>query len=138
MKLFNIIFILLSLTFLNCSNSNYYATPEEVVEKNIEFMSAEDLEGTMSTIHPESGSYETTENIIKQLFKVYDLNYKIEKLKVISENAQEAIVEFTQVTTKLNGPEFDNNRIKGTHIIRKDVDSWKIFSTKITGTEYLN
>ncbi len=96
------------------------------------------IEGTMSTIHPESESFETTENLLKQLFKVYDLNYKIEKLEVVDENDQEAVVNFTQVTTKINGPDFKDNRIRGTHILRKDGDSWKIFSTKITETEYLN
>lgn len=137
-KLLVIFFILLSLSFLHCGNSNYYSSPEEAIEKNIEFMNAENIEGTMTTIHPESESFETTENFLKQLFKVYDLNYKIERLEVVDENDQQAVVNFTQVTTKINGPDFKDNRIRGTHILRKDGDSWKIFSTKITETQYLN
>ena len=137
-----IIFILLliisSLVFQNCSNNKYYSSPEEVILANIDFMNTENIEGTLSTIHPDSPSYETTEILIKQIFNLYDLNYKIEKLKVISEDAQEAIVDFTQLTTKLKGPEFKNNRITGKHTIKRDGDSWKIYSTQILNTEYLN
>lgn len=138
MKLLNVFLILFFLAFSHCSNNKYYSSPEEVVQKNIEFMNAEDLEGTMSTIYPGSDSYETTENLVKQLFKVYDLNYKLVKLEVLNENDQEATLKFIQLTTKINGPKFRDNRIKGTHIIRKDGDSWRIFATKIDDTEYLN
>ncbi|MBK7631036.1 MAG: hypothetical protein IPJ23_10140 [Ignavibacteriales bacterium] len=101
-------------------------------------MNKENLEGAMSTIYPDDKTYETTENLVIQLFKMYDLNYKIEKLAVVNENDTEVIVDFTQLTTKINGPKFRDNRVNGTHTLKKDGDSWKIFSTKITKTEYLN
>jgi hypothetical protein len=124
--------------FPDCGNNKYYSSPEEVIQANIEYMNAENLEGTMSTIHSDSPTFEITENLVKKIFDIYDLNYKIEKLKVISEDVQEAVVEFTQLTTKLKGPEFRNNRVTGKHIIKKDGDSWKIYSTKILNSEYLN
>jgi hypothetical protein len=130
--------LLLPLIFLSCSNNKYYSSPEEVIQTNIDYMNTEDLDGVMSTIHPDSPSFKTTENLAKQLFKIYDLNYKIEKLEVINENNQEATVNFTQLTTKISGPQFKNNRIQGVHIVRKDGDSWKLYSTKILNTEFLN
>jgi len=130
--------IISSLIFLNCSNNKYYASPEEVIQANIDYMTTENLDGVMSTIHPESPSFKTTENLAKQLFKIFNLNYKIEKLEVTNENEQEATVNFIQLTTKISGPQFKNNRIQGVHIVRKDGDSWKLYSTKILNTEFLN
>ena len=138
----HIIFVLLLivpiLVFQNCSNDKYYSSPEEVIQANIDFMNTENIEGTLSTIHPDSPAFESTEKLIDQLFKVYDLNCKLEKLAVIDENNEEAVVNFTQVTTKLKGPKFKDTRIKGTHQLKKDGDSWKIYSTKILDTEFLN
>ncbi|HEX9252481.1 MAG TPA: hypothetical protein VF870_09575, partial [Ignavibacteriaceae bacterium] len=68
----------------------------------------------------------------------YDLNYKIENIKVLEQNDNEAKVEFTQVTTKIKGPDFKNNKTTGIHTLRKDGDSWKIYSTEMTNVEFLN
>jgi hypothetical protein len=137
-KIFISAIVISSLILINCSHNKYYSSPEEVIQANIDYMNSEDLDGVMSTIHPESPSFNTTENLAKQLFKIYDLNYKIEKVEVTSESDQEATVNFTQLTTKISGPQFRNNRIQGTHTVRKDGDSWKLYSTKILNTEFLN
>lgn len=130
--------ILAIMFFVRCGSNPYYSTPEEAIQANTDYMNSENLEGVMSTIYPESDSYEITENLVIQLFKAYDLNYKIEKLEVVDEDENESEVNFTQLTTKINGPKFRDNRVKGTHILKKDGDSWKIFSTKIIDTEFLN
>lgn len=127
-----------SMILVSCGSNKYYATPEEVIEANTDFMNSENLEGVMSTMYPDDKTYETTKNLTVQLFKVYDLNYKVEKLEVVDEDENESVVNFTQLTAKINGPKFRDNRVKGTHILKKDGDSWKIFSTKITDTEFLN
>jgi hypothetical protein len=124
--------------FLGCGNNKYYSSPEEVIQANIDYMNAENLEGTMSTFHPDSPTFDITEKLVKKIFDIYDLNYKIEKLKVTAEDAEEATVEFTQLTTRLNGPAFRNNRVTGKHLIKKNGDSWKIYSTQILNSEYLN
>ena len=136
--IFSFIIILSIFILPNCGSNKYYSSPEEVVQANIDFMNTENIEGTLSTIHPDSPSFESTENLVKKIFDIYDLNYKIEKLSIISEDDEEAIAEFTQLTTKLRGPKFKNNRMKGRHIIKKNGDSWKIYSTQILNTEYLN
>lgn len=64
-------------------------------------MNQEDFDGVMSTIHPQSSSYEMTDKLVKKIFEVYDLNYKIEKLKVLEKNDNETKIEFVQITTKL-------------------------------------
>ncbi|MEJ5261284.1 MAG: hypothetical protein WHT45_01285 [Ignavibacterium sp.] len=131
-------FVLLSIVFLiSCSSKKNYDTPEALVNANADFMNQEDFDGVMSTIHPQSPSYEMTEKMVKKIFEVYDLNYKIESLKVLEQNDKEAKVEFIQVTTKLKGPDFKNNKTTGVHTLKMDGDSWKIFSTEVQDLEFL-
>lgn len=135
-KIISTIFILV-ITFFACSVDYNYATPEYAIEANAKFMNEENFDGVMSTIHPESQSYKMTENLVKKIFENYDLSYKIEKIKVTEQNDKEAKVEFIQVTTKIKGPEFKNNRTYGIHTLKLDGDSWKIFSTEVTDLKFL-
>ncbi|WP_337866207.1 hypothetical protein [Ignavibacterium sp.] len=131
-------FVLLSIIFfISCSSKKNYDTPEALVNANAEFMNQEDFDGVMSTIHPQSPSYEMTEKMVKKIFEVYDLHYKVEKLKVLEQNDKEAKIEFIQVTTKLKGPDFKNNKTTGIHTLKMDGDSWKIFSTEVQDLEFL-
>ncbi len=132
------LFILLSGLILNCSGKKEYSTPEDVINANAEFMNAKDLDGMMSTIHPESPNYPAVESMAKLIFERYDLKYSIENLKILEENDNDAKVEFTQVTKKIKGPEFKDNRTIGIHTLKKDGDSWKIYSTEMTKITFLD
>jgi len=122
----------------SCSSDKEYKTPEELIKANAAYMNEEDLEAVMTTVHPKSPSYPATESMAKQIFERYDLNYKIENIKVIEQNDKEAKVEFTQITTKIKGKDFKNNKTTGIHTLRKDGDSWKVYSTEMTNVEFLN
>lgn len=135
-KIISTIFILV-FTLFACSSDNNYTSPESAIEANAKFMNEENFDGVMSTIHPESQSYKMTENLVKKIFDTYDLSYKIEKIKLLEQNDKEAKVEFIQVTTKIKGPDFKNNRTYGIHTLKLDGDSWKIFSTEVTDLKFL-
>lgn len=137
MKNFSVTLFAITFLFFACSDKNSYKTPEAAIVANVEFMNKEDFDGVMSTIHPESSYYSTTESLVKKIFDIYDLNYKLEKVKIIEENENEVKVEFVQITKKLKGPEFKNNRTTGVHTMKKDGESWKIFSTEVTDLEFL-
>jgi len=130
--------IFLTLIFISCSSGEDYYTPESVVEANAKYMNEEKYDEAMNTIHKDSPSYPASEIMIKQLFERYDLNYKIVSMKVIEDNNSEAKIEFVQITTKLNGPEFKNNKATGIHRLKKDGDSWKIYSTEMTDIQPIN
>lgn len=131
-------FVLLSIIFfISCSSKKSCDTPEALLNANADLMNQEDFDGVMSTIHPQSPSYEMTEKLVKKIFEVYDLNYKIEVLKVLEQTDNEAKVEFIQITTKLKGPDFKNNKTTGVHTLKMDGDSWKIFSTEVKDIEFL-
>lgn len=133
-----LLFLVLSVLITNCSSKKEYYTPESLIKANAEYLNKEDFDGAMSTIHPQSPSYATTESLIKKIFERYDLNYKIESIKILEENDNEAKVEFTQVTKKIKGPDFKDNRATGIHTLRMDGDSWKVYSTEMTNIEFLD
>ncbi|GMU95566.1 hypothetical protein [Ignavibacterium album] len=137
MKNFVLTLVIVVFTFLACSGDNNYPTPEYAIEANANFMNEENFDGVMSTIHPESPSYKMTETLVKKIFDTYDLNYKIEKISLVEQKDKEAKVEFIQVTTKIKGPDFKNNRTYGVHTLKLDGDSWKIFSTEVTDLKFL-
>jgi hypothetical protein len=130
--------VLLFLLVLACSHKEEYSTPESVIEANAKYMTEENMDEVMNTIYKDSPNYASTESIIKSLFDRYDLSYKINSLKVTEETNNEAKVQFVQETVKISGPEFRNNRVTGIHNLKKDGDSWKIYSTEIKDVQYLN
>jgi len=128
--------VILTIGITGCNSG--YSTPESVIYANAKYMTEENLEEVMETIHPESPVFESTEKIVKQIFEQFDLSYKIEKIEIIEESDEEAIVRFVQLTTKLKNFQFKNNRLTGVHTLRKDGSSWKIYATKSNNLEYLN
>jgi hypothetical protein len=132
------VFALISIFVFACSNSEEYLTPESVIEANAKYMTEENFDKVMDTIDKDSPAYASSESMVKKLFDLYDLNYKIISMKVINESNDEAQVEFVQETTKIKGPAFKNNRVDGVHILKRDDNSWKIYSTKITNIQYLD
>ena len=132
------ILTILLITFISCSNGEDYYTPESVIEANAKYMNEEKFDEAMNTIHKDSPAYPATESMLKQLFERYDLNYKVVSMKVTEETDLEAKIEFVQITSKLKGPEFKNNKATGVHTLKKDGDSWKIYSTEMTDVQFLN
>ena len=131
-------FLILCLGLLiNCSERKY-ATIEDVVYSNAEYLNNEDLSGVMSTIDPESELYSSTAIYVEKLFERFDLKFIVEKIEIIEQSDESAKVRFTQLTMKLSGPEFRNNRIKGNHTLRKSNGSWLICNTEILETNFIN
>lgn len=135
-QIFAVVF--LAIVISACSSNEEYPTPVLVIEANAKYMNEENFEKAMNTIHKDSPSYPATESMMKQIYDRYDLNFKITNMKVIEENDTEAKVEFTQITTKISGPPFKNNKSTGIHTLKKDGDSWKIYTTQMTDLQYLD
>lgn len=128
--------ILITLIFVGCSNKEF-KTPESVIYANAKYMNEENLSEVMNTIYSKSPVYDATENLVKELFSIYDLEYKVENLIIIEETEDDAQVRFVQTTSKINGPEFKNNRLTGIHQLKKENGSWKIYNTIREKLDYL-
>jgi hypothetical protein len=108
------------------------------VSDNLKAMEREDVDATMATIDETSPGYQSTKDLIKIIFEQYDLKYELSDLKVTEKKDKEAKVSFTQVTRKVSGPEFRDNKINGVHTLRLVGGKWKIFNSVVTNTEYLD
>jgi hypothetical protein len=104
---------------------------EETVRSQIKALNKEDLDGYMSYIHPGNPAYANTREQVADIFEKYDLRNTLEKIERESITADEAKVSFVQLTEKVSGPAFQNNRTTGLHTLRKDDGKWKIYSTEI-------
>jgi hypothetical protein len=106
---------------------------EETVRSQIKALNKEDVDGYMSYVHPGNPGYAATKDQVIDLFEKYDLRNTLEKLEPVSLTEDEAKVSFVQLTEKVSGPAFSNNRTAGTHTLRKDDGKWKIYSTETRG-----
>jgi hypothetical protein len=144
MKRLSGIFItsLIATVIFGCGGSGGGASSDAVITgaitENLKAMEREDVDATMATIDQNSPGYQTTKDLIKLIFEQYDLKYELSDLKVTEKKGNEAKVSFTQVTRKVSGPEFRDNKITGLHTLRFTGGKWKIFNSVVTTTDYLN
>lgn len=111
---------------------------EESIKSQISALNREDVAGYMSYIHPDSPDSLATRDKLSRSFLEYDLRTTLEKVEPVTLTDGEAKASFVQLTEKLSGPAFRNNRMTGTHILRKDGGVWKIFTTVQDKLDYLD
>jgi hypothetical protein len=140
-NLFRIFAATLILTGCN-DNSITRSEPAEpviaVVRSQVDALNREDLAGALAVVDPESPGFAQTKDMCAKLFQAYDLRYKLSDVAVISATDTEARVRFTQVTEKIAGPAFRNNRLEGIHTLKKRAGQWKLFGTETSKIEFLD
>ncbi|WP_404457603.1 hypothetical protein [Oceanobacillus kapialis] len=109
------------------------AIPEDdelfaVLEANIQTMMDQDKDAHMETIHSESPSYDSTDQLWDQM-AVYTLDMELSDLSVEEKTEGEATVSYTQTSMKVDGPEYQNNLTKGVHTLKPEDGVWKIYSS---------
>jgi len=127
------------LLFNGCgSNAKEEQAIKDVIYKNIEAGNSEDVAEYISTMDKNNRNYDRLEDMMNTIFSTYDLNYQIKDLKIIELKEDEAKVSFVQITKKIQGPTFRDNRIEGVHTLHKTDGEWKIYDTQINKMNYLN
>jgi hypothetical protein len=114
------------------------ADVRNLLEENLRAMEVEDLERLKQTLHPDTVFYYSTVNMSRELFDTYDLDYEIEKAELLSESGDEMRVRVVQVTRKISGPEFRDNRITVVHTLRRANGEWKLYATEVAKITYLD
>lgn len=109
----------------------------KTVEDNCKFLTDENLEKFLSTIHSESLGYQDAKKDPKQLFDQYDLVYTITSKKLLGYDSDYAYIRVTQVTKKVKGPAFRDNSIDVIHVLKKENGIWKIWSGCLLSIQYL-
>ncbi len=108
----------------------------DVLHTNAKAGVDEDLDAYMATIHPNSPLYNQTEDTLKDMFAQFDLNFEFYDLTVTSLKSNEAKIHFSLLTRKRAGPDFRNNIVIGTMILRPDNGVWKIYNQTVEDVQY--
>lgn len=125
--------------FFSCKQEKSEFADEilSTVKQNAEALNNEDIDAYMATLHEGSPAYESTGEKLTQSFEQFDLKITVENLKVVEASGEEAKVEFVQVTKSGENSDFNDNRMKGVHLLRKTGDEWKIYKTEVRNIDYL-
>ena len=134
--------LLLTIVILaGCGKSPAPAAPDPllaVVRAQADALNRKDLDATMNALDPASPGYAQVKDMTAKIFQTYDLRYTLSDLRVESVNNDEAHVHFVQLTEKVSGPAFRNNRVEGTHTLLKRNGVWRIANTQAAKVDYLD
>jgi hypothetical protein len=102
-----------------------------VIEKNLQAAEREDFDAWLKTYHERARSCKARGSEMLECFRVYDMKYALEQAKVLDKSDEEAKVLFIQVNRTVSGPEGNDKKITGVHIMKKSYGKWKIYDTEI-------
>jgi outer membrane biosynthesis protein TonB len=109
---------------------------KEVFEKSIAALENEDVKAFLETFHEDTPfDLDFNSESLEDIFKKYDLSFKITDFKVIEVKEDLARVSVDIVTRKVNGPDFMDNKTKEIVELKKSNGVWKIFDSELISVE---
>jgi hypothetical protein len=102
-----------------------------VIEENLQAAEKEDFDAWMKTYHERARSCKARGSEMLECFRVYDMKYALEQAKVLDRSDDEAKVYFIQFNKTVAGPDNNDKRVTGVHIMKKSYGKWKIYDTEI-------
>lgn len=137
MKQIYTIICLLLFSNMAIANSLIENKIKEIIEINLQYTQDENIEKTMSTMHSQSPSYLPTKNVLPEVFKNYDLRYKLISYKFIAYDGDLAYVRIKQTTKKISGPAFNNNELDAVQTFRQEAGQWKLWAQMNIDIKYI-
>ncbi|KRE86415.1 hypothetical protein ASG89_10400 [Paenibacillus sp. Soil766] len=110
---------------------------KHVLQRQLDASVREDAVAMVATVDPATPGYENTKAIYEQAFALYDLAYDLKVSDTVQVDKDQASVAFTQKTTKVTGPAFENNQIDAVAQLRRVDGEWKTSQTIINTIDYL-
>lgn len=108
-----------------------------VVRAQVKALNKRDASAALACMHPEAPGLDRTRQTTLEVTATFDLIYMLQNLALDALSEDEARVRFTQLTRKVSGPEFRNNRVTGVHTLRKYQGAWRLYYTQVLNIEYL-
>ena len=102
-----------------------------VIEKNLEAAEEEDFDAWIKTYHERARACKARGSEMQECFRVYDMKYALEQAKVLDKSDDEARVWFVQVNKTVSGPDNNDKKITGVHVLKKSYGKWKIYDTEV-------
>lgn len=110
---------------------------KHVLQRQLDASVREDVDAIVATVDPATRGYENVKSIFEQTFTLYDLAYDLKVSDTVQVDKDQASVAFTQKTTKVKGPAFENNLIEAVSLLRRVDGEWKTSQTVINKIDYL-
>ena len=102
-----------------------------VIERNLQAAEKEDFDAWIKTYHERARSCKARGSEMLDCFRVYDMKYALEQAKVLDRSDDEAKVYFIQLNKTVTGPDNNDKKVTGIHIMKKSYGKWKIYDTEI-------
>ncbi len=102
-----------------------------VIERNLQAAEREDFDAWLKTYHERARFCKARGSEMLECFKVYDMKYALEQAKVLDKSDDEAKVFFIQINKTVSGPDNNDKKITGIHVLKKSYGKWKIYDTEI-------
>ncbi len=111
---------------------------KEVMLENIKSTEAEDVDGTMKTVHSKSPLYQATRKQLAQLFgKHLGLKYELIALKYLATDDDYAFARVHQRTTQVPASNFKTNETDILVAFRKENGTWKFWNQIVLDIKFL-
>ncbi len=111
---------------------------KETMLDNIKSTEAEDMHGTMATIHTKSPFYQATRKQLSQLFgKQRGLKYELVSLKYLATDGDFAVARVVQRTTQKPPATIKDNESDMLVAFRKEGKSWKFWNQALLEVKFL-
>lgn len=110
----------------------------QIIEQNFATLNSEDLAAHELTIHPDSPFIEQTLTQMSQIFASYDLEYGFaDEVLYLTTDGDYAYARVAQVTRKLAGPDFRDNRIDQIWVFKPYNGEWRVWTSQVLEITYL-
>jgi len=150
-KFINLICLVLVFTLVACGSNgvvsydkkkNKKLSEEQLIKKfiklNAEYNQNEEIEQVIEQTDCSTINCAEFRLTMENIFDTYDLKYELISVKILEITSNKAEVIVTQKTTKVNGPEFRDNKGEFLHTLIKVDNNWKFKNTKVNKVEYLD
>lgn len=94
-----------------------------------------DPKAVLEFFHKSSPTYESTRQMLHQVFLNYKLKNELLGLSFVGTDDPYAYVRIRQRTEKVEGPDFMDNVTDLLVVLRQDEDAWKIWAQALLGAE---
>lgn len=130
-------FLMLTVAHVSAADdSALKKTIQAVVIENLNAAQKENIQALMKTVHTNSPVYQATRSQSEMIFAAYKLKYKLHSVRVIGQDGDWVFARIDVTTTKVDGPDFRNNRTSLLQVFRKDGDSWKYWNQLLLDLTY--
>ena len=119
-------------------DENIAAELDALVDENLRAAQAEDMDAMLLTLHSDSPEYQQTKQICETSFPQYDLMFEKRIFRFIGLDGDYALGRYEFCTSKIAGPEFQDNCLDTIHVFKQENGNWKLWSVAILEVEYTN